>query len=223
MDKKMTGADVMDQDPLRRALLDLGPDLDKEDWAAYDGMPAVKSAPDGNVLGLIRPYLDSEVNLDDAYNWVPVRAWRIAARRRLVEAIEPMLTIADHDDDHLAYMEFPQVAALVGAPAIPPLAGILANRARSDTQRLLAARGLATIAEDSGIDARKEAIAALVKQIESSTPEDGDVNAVAAKGLFALKALEAKDPVFTAYLAGRISLGVAGAEEMEQVFGPLPT
>ena len=210
------------ENPLRQALLDLGPDLDKEDWAGYDDLPAVTSAQDRDVVDLIRPYPDSEVNLDDAYNWVPVRAWRIAGRRRLVDAVEPMLAVADHDDDHLAYLEFPQISAMIGAPAIDRLAGILADRDRSDTQRLLAARGLAAIAAESGDDDRKRAIAPLVKQIESSTAEDGDVNAAAAKGLFALKAAEAKDSVFAAYLAGRINLGVAGAEEMEKAFGPLP-
>lgn len=206
-------------EPLRKALLRLGPDYEREDWETQMKVPEVAAATDRAVLGLVKPYAEAEVDLDDPANWLPVRAWRIAALRRLPRLLEPMLAVADHDDDHLAFSEFPRVGALIGAGWIAPLSTILGERRRSDAQRMLAARGLGSIAKEAQPADRRRAVAALERQIAIGPAEEGEINAVAAEALIELEATEAKDTLFDAYLAGRVALGVVGIEAMERVFG----
>lgn len=204
---------------LHDALIRLGPDYEHADWARYDAIADVTSAPDAAVIALIRPYAVAEVNLDEPEAWVPIHAWRIAACRRLLALIEPMLRVADHPDDNRAYSEFPNVSSMLGPAAIDILGNILMDRQRSDVQRVLAAQGLEAIAKQSSQQNKDRSIGALTRQIENRGSVDGYVNAFAARALIALKAISAREIVLAAYRDGRISLGLPDEEELKRVFG----
>jgi hypothetical protein len=204
---------------IRAALLQMGPVVNQEDWSAYDRNPELQAASDADILALIEPYPASEVNLDDAVNWVPVRGWRIAAVRGLAACLDPMLAVADHPDDHLASLEFPAVAERIGEKAAAPLLLVLADENRSTTQRQLAASALGAVACRGGPTVRENCISALSRQVEFGPVQDAEINGAAAQALIALKAISARDVLFRAFRAGRVNLGVAGAEELEAAFG----
>lgn len=169
------------------------------------------------LIGLVKPWPQDVVNFDEARSWLPVHAWRILARQRSLAVIDPLLEVADHPDDYLVFGEFAALAVSLGPRAVPELAKALNDPARSEIQRMLAARGLGAVARQFA-DAREPAVSALQRQLENAVPGDGDIGAASAEALIDLHATEAGNIVRAAYAKGLINLGIGGSDRVDEAF-----
>lgn len=210
---------MSDLDELRKRLLEIGPDSGGDVTTAYNAVLADMKSGELEVIlpELIAPYPDQQVNLDEARNWVCVHAWRLLRKLHSANGLKNMLLVADHPDDHLAYGEFAESAAAGGAKAASLLLPLVTSNSASDTQRILAVKGLVAIAKEQA-DLRSTVIVALRDLIAGDSDPGGDINGFAAEGLMALGA-DCSKLIEEAYLAGKIQVGALRAQALGAHFG----
>jgi hypothetical protein len=138
---------------------------------------------------------------------------------RAVEAIEPLLSLLPHIDDHdedWIGEEVPRVFSMIGAPAIPALTAYLADAAHGLFARIAAAHSLEWISRRYAAT-REQSLAALSAQLELYAGQDPTLNGFLVSYLLDLKAVEAAPLMERVFAANRIDLSVMGNWEDAQV------
>ena len=156
--------------------------------------------------------------------WAPVHAWRALGQFRAPEAIAPLLTLfqrADDSDDWVM-SDLPEALALIGAPAIEPIANFLADSTRGEWARVTAADALGHIGQ-AHPDLRADCVARLAKQLEKIADQPETVNTFVISALWDLRAVEAMPVIERAFASGRVDESVNGDLEDVQIHFGLKT
>jgi len=175
-----------------------------------------------HIPDLIRMVLDDDLywaNSDSLEVWAPVHAWRVLGLLQAEAAIEPLLTrldLVDEEDNDWVSEELPQVFAMIGAPAIAPIAAYLADPTH-DTWACVAAAGSLGEIGKTHPEARDACVAALRELLEKFRDNDRTVNAFVISNLLNLKAVQAAQLMERAFAADAVDLAVAGDWEEVQI------
>ncbi len=198
--------------PPVNALLQLGekhvrPPEEWPDYAQLYGLTA-EHIPD-----LIQMAIDQDLSWADAESqevWAPVHAWRALGQLRAEAAIEPLLSIfnALEEDDWLSE-NMPDVFALIGSAAIPPVQAFLANPENVFYRRWTAASILVKLGQTYP-EARTDCVAALEQQLEQFSKNSPDLNGVLVSSLMDLGAKESAPLMERAFAAKRVDPSIAG-------------
>lgn len=178
-----------------------------------------------HIPDLIRMATDPALNWanDDTLEvWAPVHAWRALGQLRAVEAVEPLLTLHDEQDDSdWVLEELPEVYGLIGPPAIPALAAYLADDEYGAWARVAAASGLEKIGQQHPA-AREASVAALSQVLEQYADNDEILNGALISNLIHLKAVEAAPIMERAFAADSVDeLYVGDWEDVQVALGLL--
>ncbi len=173
-----------------------------------------------HVHELIRLALDrslDEAEEDDPAGWGHIHAWRALGQLRAVEAIRPLMRLfSDLNESEWMFEELPDAYAMIGPPAIAPLADYLVDEEQPGRAREAAAECLVKIAE-AHPDWRGECVDALVRSLEQFADNDSDLNAFLVADLIELEAKEAAPVIERAYQAGLVAEDLSGDWEDVQV------
>lgn len=199
-------------------LLNLGDPRDRREWPVYTALGLTRE----HVPDLIRMMLDVDLNEADSGSrevWAPLHAWRALGQLRAVEAIEPLLSllphIDDHDDDWIGE-ELPRVFSMIGTPAIPALTAYLADATQGLFARIAAAHSLEWIGRRYAA-AHDQSLATLSAQLERFAENDPALNAFLISYLIDLKAVEAAPLIGRAFASDQVDLSVMGDWEDAQI------
>lgn len=149
---------------------------------------------------------------DDEAIWGPIHAWRALGRLRAEAAIEPLLTMANELDrlgDDWFLSDAPRVFAMLGPPALEPLAEFLLNAENETYARVMAAESLRELARECPA-CRTPAIEGLCRALDQHARNDVTLNAFIIMYLVDLGAREAAEAIERAYAVGRVDVGVTG-------------
>lgn len=166
-----------------------------------------------HIPDLIQMAIDQDLIWADSESqevWAPVHAWRALGQLRAEAAIEPLLSIfnAMEDDDWLPE-NMPDVFALIGPAAIPPVQAFLANPENVFYRRWTAASILVKLGQVHP-DARTDCIAALEQQLEQFSKNSPDLNGVLVASLMDLDAKASAPLMERAFVAKRVDSSIAG-------------
>jgi len=175
---------------------------------------------------LIRMSLDPDLNFADSDSievWAPIHAWRTLGQLRAQAAIEPLLALfhmfEEEDGSDWTSEDLPEVYTLIGAAAIPALAGYLLDESHPDFPREVAARSLRRIAEEHP-DFRSECIAPIADALENFETSTPVFNALMISILIDMKAEAALPLIERAFAAENVELfGFADWDDVQVEFG----
>jgi hypothetical protein len=156
--------------------------------------------------------------------WAPVHAWRALGRLRAPEAVAPLLTLfqrADDSDDWVM-SDLPEALALIGAPAIEPVANYLADPMHGEWARVTAADALGHIGQ-AHPELRAECVSRVAAQLEKFAEQSETLNAFLIAPLWDLRAVEALPIIECAFASGRVDESVNGDLEDVQIHFKLKT
>ena len=176
---------------------------------------------------LIRMATDEALNdgpQDSKLVWAPVHAWRALGKLRASEAVAPLLTLFQraNDSDDWVMSDLPEALALIGAPAIEPVANYLADTTHGEWARVTAADALGHIGQ-AHPDLRADCVARLAKQLEKFADQPETVNTFVISALWDLRAVEAMPVIERAFASGRVDESVNGDLEDVQIHFSLKT
>ena len=176
---------------------------------------------------LIRMATDEALNdgpQDSKLVWAPVHAWRALGKLRASEAVAPLLTLFQraNDSDDWVMSDLPEALALIGAPAIEPVANYLADTTHGEWARVTAADALGHIGQ-AHPDLRADCVARLAKQLEKFADQPETVNTFVISALWDLRAVEAMPVIERAFASGRVDESVNGDLEDVQIHFGLKT
>ena len=120
----------------------LGEVAENEAWIDY--LQYSHSSKDVTpLLAVIVDYQNYMAAEDGGSSWKPVHAWRALGQIGLARAIEPLIGQFNllHEDDW-AFIELPQVVAMLGADSLPPLAAYLLQPGHDEFARAMALEAL---------------------------------------------------------------------------------
>ncbi len=156
-----------------------------------------------------------EEEKDEAFEWpagaASIHAWRALGQLRAIEAVEPLLSMQnrfDEMDDDWYLKEFPEVFANIGPPAIPALTAYLADTLNREYPRVVAANGLAHIAQRHP-ESRDEVVKTLINQL-SRHESEYSLNGLIVCDFLDLEATEAAEAIERAFAAGVIDETICG-------------
>ena len=201
-------------------LLTLGEAGGSDHWPDY---LAFGLGPE-HVPDLVRIALDPEVARDEGEAvWAPIHAWRALGQLRAVEAVEPLLPLAEGDEyDEWALSELPLVFEMMGAGAVAPLARFLVDSSRETFARSMAAGALGRIAT-SHPDLRGACLAAMECALDEEEELDGQLNGLVVSYLIDLKAVEAAPAMERAFADERVDESISGDwEDVQVALGMIP-
>jgi hypothetical protein len=205
-------------DPVNK-LLTIGEVNRSVGWLDYGELGLAK----GHIPELIRMLTDEELNTaasDSREVWAPLHAWRALGQLHAVEAIEPLiqqLYRIDEEDDDWVGEEFPEVFAMIGAPAIPSLASYLATQSHGLWARACSVHCVADIGR-SAPEERSRCIRVLTEELMKCAQNDPTLNGFLINYLIGLKAVESIETIRRAFDRDCVDFSVAGdfeAVEME--------
>jgi hypothetical protein len=150
--------------------------------------------------------------------WAPVHAWRALGRLRAPEAVAPLLTLfqrADDSDDWVM-SDLPEALALIGAPAIEPVANYLADPMHGEWARVTAADALGHIGQ-AHPELRAECVSRVAAQLEKFAEQSETLNAFLIAPLWDMGAVEAMPVIERAFASGRVDESVNGDLEDVQI------
>jgi hypothetical protein len=207
---------------------------DEQTWAAYEAMgftlehvPELIRVASGRLPMEAEAAGDDDLAADDvpAGDWAPVHAWRALGELRAAEAVGPLIALfprAAEVDDEWAMEELPKALALIGEPALAPLAELLDDRGAPEYARSSAGLAVARIAQRHGA-LRDRCVSLLAGALDRGKGDSAGVNGLLVAHLLELRAREAADVILAAYAAGRVDSSIAGdADEVRRELG-LPT
>lgn len=194
--------------------------LSPEQWPDY---LALGIGPQ-HIPDLIRMATDIDLDTDLSDSpavWAPHHAWRTLGQLRAVEAIEPLLSYAQGNEEvggnDWLWSELPEIASLIGpTKALPLLTHYIADIAHSTNARALAIECVKRIATDHP-ESRPIVIELLAKQLELFAENDVDLNAALVGALVDLQATETAPLIERAYAARRVDLDLMGDWEDVQI------
>jgi hypothetical protein len=191
-------------------LMGLGAEEYGREWPDYPALGlGPEHVPDLLRIATDRSLIESE---DEARSWAPVHASRALGQLRSEAAIGPLIDRMGHlvsiDEDFLLG-EAPRVLAMIGPPAIAPLADLLLDEARNKDFGIEATDALEQIGQ-AFPETRDEIVAILSRQLARKDPRIPDVNGFIISDLVALKATEAEELIREAFDANVVDLMVQG-------------
>lgn len=198
------------------ALLELGEAEPTDIWPDYcsDGLSAA------DVPDLIRMALDPtlyEADAADPAYWAPIHAWRALGQLQAADAAAPLVQLLDQASDNEWVMEeMPQVLAMIGAPALAPLAEKLAD-ANADLDSRITASDALAVMPSLHPDTRDLTVAILVDQLARFAENDRILNAFVITHLTDLGEIEAASLMQQAFDAGVVALDIGGDWEEVQI------
>jgi hypothetical protein len=208
-------------DPVRRLLTVGKSDHFKPDkWPDY---PARFGLEDEHVGALIQMACDPallEGNPDSAEVWAPLHAWRALGQLRAEASAAPLLDLLRTQDiDDAAASELPVVFGMIGPPALPLLAGFLADRANSEHGLATAIFAVSAIGERSPA-CRDECVGILAPMLDPVGGIDPSTAGFVVCALLDLAAVEAIDPIRDAFRRGAVDISIPGdLEDVEVALG----
>ena len=162
---------------------------------------------------LIRMATDPELLWADSESlevWAPIHAWRSLGQLRAEAAIEPLISLFDHnDDDDWIGTELPSSLGKIGAVAIPHLQAYLTDQSHDYWSRATANDALKEIGINHP-EARADVVAALMQALEQFKQNSTVLNGFILASLLDLKAVEAAPLIERAFAANRIDESIAG-------------
>lgn len=197
-------------------LLSYGDCLDSGEWPNYLELGFTRE----HIPELIRMATDEELNWADSDSlevWAPMHAWRGLGQLHAEEAIEPLMRLF-HELEHVDWVgeELPIVYQMLGPPAVPALAGYLAE----DSHALFALIAAAESIERIGIaypGAKEPCSLALLNQLECYRDNDPTLNAVLINNLVDLQSIESLPLIGQAFDDDVVDLMVAGDLEDAEI------
>lgn len=175
---------------------------------------------EADVPELVRMAGDPALNGADGESlevWAPLHAWRALGQLQAAAAAEPLVSLlSELDDSDWFREELPEVMALIGPPAIPPLAAYLADGSHDLWPRITAATALQQIVVAHPA-ARAEAIAPLVGQLERFADNDETLNGSLILSLAELNEVAAAPLMERAFAADRVDQSIMGDWEEVQI------
>jgi hypothetical protein len=181
---------------------------DWPDYVAEFGFSA-EHVPD-----LIRLATDMELSqalTESDEIWGPLHAWRVLGQLRDESAIEPLLQLVGQDDDWIM-TELPEVYAMLGPAAIPPLTRRLAD----PTYPMLLERSHVAECFEAMVKAHPETRDACVKvltqqlDIDEGGDDEPEFKGFLIKSLIEMKAVEAAPSIERAYAAELVDEIIVG-------------
>lgn len=144
----------------------LGEITEQEAWLDYRQY-SYTSKDVTSLLAVIVDYPSYMASDDGANSWKPVHAWRALGQLGLPRAIEPLIVQFDllHEDDW-AFIELPQVLAMLGEQALPPLAAYLLEVGHDEFAKVMALEAMVLLQQDNA--ELKVNVAASIKAYLSS-------------------------------------------------------
>jgi hypothetical protein len=200
------------------SLLKLGePEVfEPEEWQDYARLGL---GPE-HVQELVRLALDrsmDELDTADPARWAYIHAWRALGQMRAMQAIRPLMRLfSDLRDDEWMFDELPDVYALIGPPAISPLAEYMEDPAQPAAAREMSVECLLRIATKHP-EWQGECVEVMTRQLERFAENGPDLNAFLVSALIDLGAKEAAPLIEQAYQAERVSEEICGDWEDVQV------
>ncbi len=203
-----------DYQPPVDQLLTLGiDDRLKWNWPDYLEMGFTEK----DIPGLIRMATDEQLNNADGDSpevWAPLHAWRTLGQLKAEEAVEPLLSLLDLDDDW-SREEIPEVMAMIGPAAIPYLDKYIENNTHKEFARISAAHALEKIG-NLYPGQKQTCINILIRHLQNYSNNLPTLNAFLISHLIALEAVEAAPVMEEAYAAGQVDISVLGDWENAQ-------
>ena len=208
-------------DPVRR-LLTLG-EVESHDPAGWPDYPAEFGLGREHAGTLICLACDAALNAGDPESrevWVPLHAWRALGQLGVEDAVAPLLAyLKTADEDDAAHEELPVVFGMIGAAALPHLAGFLSGRRNLRSPGATVMEGLREIAERHP-ECRDECVDILSRVLEPHAGADRSTAGFAVCALIDLAAVEAIDTIRAAFQRKSVDVSIAGDEEdVEIAFG----
>lgn len=191
--------------------LDLWPDYAALGITAADTPGLIAMATDAQL---------SEIASSNPAVWAPLHAWRALAQLGAVEAAAPLAElIAQHPIDDWVSEELPEVYALLGPEALPPLSDVAFNRTVDVMARVTAFMAITRVGQRHA-DAAEDCKRVLRDQLAQYAEESDVLNAFVINGLADLKAVEHVELIRAAFEAEKIDLSVMGdVEDVEIELG----
>ncbi len=189
-----------------------------EKWPDYPGMGL---GPE-HIPDLIRMATDEDLlwaDPDGQEVWAPLHAWRALGQLHAEAAIGPLLGLLryiDEPGDDAIADDLPKALAMIGPAAIPPLADYMADTSHGEYARAAVTTALQEIAKMHP-EARGEAQAVLVRQLEKFRENDPALNGFLIGELLNLKAVETAPLIEQAFAAGAVDKTIVGDWEDVQV------
>jgi hypothetical protein len=169
---------------------------------------------------LIRIALDKTWYEEDADEtvecWANIHAIRTLGQLKAEEAIEPLLSLFDNEDDDWISDNLPKVYGMIGAKAIPVLSEYLANPENEMFARVSASASLEKIAANYP-ETRSECVAIISKELEKFTENDPEFNDFLVGTLIDLKAVESAPLIEQAFAADCVEILMNGDWDDVQV------
>jgi hypothetical protein len=185
-------------------------------WRDY---PAMGFRPE-HVPDLLRMACDPSLNEgdeDDPRVYAPLHAWRALGQLAAPEAAAPLVNLlVQLPDDDFVNEELPEVLGMIGAAAVGPVTGILANPVLEERTRVSAASALEEIGRRHP-EQRDRCVAQLMRQLEGWPRQSEWLNGVLIDYLVELRAAEAAPLMQAVFEAGRADVMVRGDWEDVQV------
>ena len=200
-------------------LFQLGEPENHQDWPDYLAY-GFTSADVPALVALVSDMALHTADQDSNEVWVPVHAWRTLGQLRSADAVRPLIALFDTlCDDDWALSELDKVLAMIGEPAIEPLAACLAEPVRQEFARIMAIDGLAEVA------GQQPAFRDRVLSICREYLRDPDTSAPTLNGLLMarlldLNAVELIDDIRRLFALNCVDISCAGdLEEIEMQLG----
>lgn len=216
METKSTTPDATYPPPLDR-LLGLGNLFTRgRQWRDYLRM----GMSPGHVPDLLRMACDMELNhgdQDDPRVYAPLHAWRALGQLAPAGAAAPLTDLLVRlPDDDFANEDLPEVLGMIGAPAVEPVAAVLANPAVRERTRISAASALKEVARRHP-ELRDRCVELLTRQLERWTEQTEGLNGFLIHDLVELRAVEAAPLMESAFAGDRVDVIIRGDWEDVQV------
>ena len=165
-----------------------------------------------HVPELIRLALDKECQ-KVPNDWVEVygqvHGWRSLGQLQVAEAAEPLLALLGDEGDDWVTDEIPYVYSMIGAVAIPTLAGYLAKSSKPAWGRMTTVSCLRAIAE-AHPKAQDDCVNTMVSQLKEARHNPPEINGLLIAELVELEAVGAADVIERAYQIGAVDELMSG-------------
>lgn len=173
-----------------------------------------------HVPELIRMACDPELNHadeDDPRVYAALHAWRALGQLAPGEAAAPLVTLlVQLPDDDYANEDLPVVLGMIGAPAVDPVAAVMADPAVQERTRISAARVFEEIGtRHPGL--RGACVAVLTRQLEWWEGQSDGLNGFLVHSLVELGAVEAAPLMEAAFAGDGVDVTIRGDWEDVQV------
>ena len=161
---------------------------------------------------------------DSPLVWAPLHAIQLLGELETEEAVQPLLTLMDQDDDWLEHY-LPIALGRIGQAALAPLRDELFAPTTNTGRPSRAAAALAEAAKHHP-ELRSPVIASLTQRLDaewSRGPADETINGFVISELLNLKAVEAIPAIRRAYQQDRVNEIIVGLEHVERELGLEPS